>query len=266
MSSRLPQAALAALAGPLLVGGAAKLLTPVSRLAWPYRTGPLRAPHGPRLAGGAELAAATALVLLPGRAAPAAAMITYGTLTVVAQSLDGQRCACFGAARLATVGRAHIGANALGSAVAATLLTADLPARPRLRGAAAVLAAATTAAAVLLADRRRAKAEAEAEETVAHCAEAVAGVQLYVSDNCPACRALKQLIGAMEPVRQDRVSMTVVSSGSELPPGMADMSVPCAMPVDAAGAPVCAPVSGIGAVKALIDTVVIAGPDAPHAT
>jgi hypothetical protein len=261
MSSRLPQAALAALAGPLLVGGAAKLLTPASRLAWPYRTGPLRAPHGPRLAGGAELAAATALVLLPGRAAPAAAVITYGTLTAVAQALDGQRCACFGAARLATVGRAHIGANALGSAVAAALLTTDLPARPRLRGAAAALAAATTAVTVLLADRRRARAE----ETVEHCGEAVAGVQLYVSDNCPACRALKQLIGAMEPVRQDRVNMTVVSSGSELPPGMTDMSVPCAMPVDAAGGPVCAPVSGIGAVKALIDTVVIAAPDVPHA-
>ncbi|WP_128430744.1 hypothetical protein [Streptomyces cyaneus] len=262
MPSRLPQAALAALAGPLLVGGAAKLLTPASRLAWPYRKGPLRAPLGPRLAGGAELAAAASLVLLPGRAAPAAAVVTYGTLTAVAQSLDGQRCACFGAARLATVGRAHIGANALGSAVAATLLACELPARPRLRGATAALAATVTAAAVLFADRQRAQGAADAVE---RCEQAVAAVRLYVSDNCPACRALKQLLGAMEPVRQDRVTLTVVGSGSELPPEMADMSVPCALPVDAAGGPVCSPVSGIGAVKALIDTVVIAGADAPHA-
>lgn len=265
MPSRLPQAALAALAGPLLVGGAAKILTPASRMAWPFRSGPLRAPHGPRLAGGAELGAAAALVLLPGRAAPATALAAYGTLTAVAQSLHGESCACFGAARLASVGRAHVGGNALGAAVAAALLAPELPARPRLRGAVSALAAVATATAVLVADRRKARGEEAAEAAVAQCAEPVAAVRLYVSDNCPACRALKQLIGAMEPVRQDRIAMTVVSSGSELPPEMADMSVPAAMPVDAAGDPVCTPVSGIGAVKALIDTIVITGRDTAHA-
>ncbi|MFE2636121.1 hypothetical protein ACFXKF_15260 [Streptomyces scopuliridis] len=265
MPSRLPQAALAALAGPLLAGGAAKVLTPADRLAWPYRSAALRAPHGPRLAGGAELGAAAALVLLPGRAAPAAALLTYGALTAVAQSLRGQRCACFGAARLATVGRSHVGANALAATAAAVLLTADLPARPRLRGVAAAASAAVTATAVLIADRRRAAAEATAERAVEHSTEPVGGVQLYVSDNCPACRALKQLLGAMEPVRRARVETTVVSSGSELPPEMADMSVPCATAVDPAGRPVRAPVSGIGAVKALIDTITITGPEPAHA-
>jgi hypothetical protein len=266
MPSRLPQAALAALAGPLIAGGAAKLLTPADRLAWPFRSGPLRAPRGPKLAGGAELATAAGLVLLPGRAAPTAALAAYGTLTAVAQSLHGERCACFGAARLATVGRAHVGANAAGAAVAAALLAPRLPARPRLRGTVAAAAAAATAAGVLVADRRRAKAEQEAAaEATAGCDSTVAGVRLYVSANCPACRALRQLIGEMEPARRERVETNVVEGGSEMPPDMAEMSVPAAVPVDGSGEAVCTPVSGIGAVKALIDTIVITARDVPDA-
>jgi hypothetical protein len=258
MPSLLLHAALAALAGPLAAAGVAKLCTSPDRLAWPFHSGVLRSPHGPRLVGAAESAAAVCLVLLPGRSAAALALVAYAVLTAAAHAMRGRRCACFGAARLAAVGRLHVGGNAAGAALAAVLLLTDAPSRPELRGPLAVLAAGLVAVAVLVTDRRRAAREA----TAAPCTSQVDGVHLYVSENCPACRALRQLLAAMEPARQAAVRVTVVKRGGELPPVLADMSVPCATAVDAEGTPVCEPTSGIGAVKALIDTITVgsAGP------
>lgn len=262
MSSLLLHSALAALAGPLAAAGVAKLCTPPARLAWPFHSALLRAPHGPRLTGAAEAAAAICLVLIPGRAAAALALIAYGALTAAAHAMRGRRCACFGAARLAAVGRLHIGANAMGAAVAALLLLPDLPSRPEVRGPLAVVATGLVAATVLVTDRRRAAREAIAVP----CTSQVDGVHLYVSENCPACRALRQLLAAMEPARQAAVRVTVVERGSDLPPHLADMSVPCATAVDGLGTPVCEPTSGIGSVKALIDTITVGRADVTRAT
>ncbi|MDQ3988204.1 MAG: hypothetical protein M3291_03215 [Actinomycetota bacterium] len=241
-----------ALAGPLAVAGGAKLVTAPARLSWPFDTGPLRTPHGPRLVGSAELAAALAIVVLPGRAAALVALAAYAALTAVAFAMRGQKCACFGAARLANVGRSHVGANA-GATLLATVLVVAGPAEAGVlvRSTVGLLAALATLVAVFLIDRRR----RDAQESAAPCEERVSGVQLYVSDNCPACRSLKQLLGSLEPARRDAIRTTVVGSDQELPASLSGLGVPCAIPLDATGHPVCRPASGIGGVKTLINTI-----------
>src|SRR5262245_30446549 len=112
----------AVLAGPLLVAGSAKLITPPAKVAWPIRSGALGAPHGPRLVGAAELAAAAGIVLLPGRASAALAFLSYSVLSAAAHLMRGERCGCFGLARLAVMGNVHVGLNAT-AAAAALLMT-----------------------------------------------------------------------------------------------------------------------------------------------
>jgi len=241
----------AALAGPLAVAGSAKLVTAPERLAWPFDTGLLRAPYGPRFVGSAELAAALAIALLPVRAAALIVLAAYAALTVVALAMKGQKCACFGVARLANVGRLHVGANAAAAVLAAVLVVTG-PAETGVlpRSAVGLLAALTTLVVLLLVDRRR----RDAQEATP-CTERVSGVQLYVSDNCPACRSLKQLLVSMEPARREAIRTTVISSDKELPESLSGLGVPCAIPLDAAGQAICAPASGIGGVKALINTI-----------
>jgi hypothetical protein len=241
----------AALAGPLAVAGSAKLVTAPDRLAWPFDTGLLRVPYGPRLVGSAELAAALAIAVLPVRAAALIALVAYAALTVVALVTKGQKCACFGVARLANVGRLHVGANAAAAVLAAVLIVTG-PAETSVlaRSIAGLLATLTTLVVLLLLDRRRRDAQ-----EAAPCAERVSGVQLYVSDNCPACRSLKHLLVSMEPARREAIRTIVVGSDKELPESLSGLGVPCALPLDAAGQAICAPASGIGGVKALINTI-----------
>jgi len=236
---------LAILAGPLAAAGLVKLVTAPDRVAWPVRRGPLRAPHGQRVVGAAELAAAVVVTVAPGLLAAAVAVTAYAALTVAAIATRGQLCACFGAARLAAVGRLHIAANATGAlagaAVAVMVAVGSAaatggPAWP-LRVAVATLAAALTYAAV--------------------CIATVRAVHVYVADDCPSCRSLKHLLREVEPARLDTVRTTVVARDAELPGDLRGLGVPCAQGLDAAGRPVCPPVSGIGGVKGLVDRVTI---------
>lgn len=246
---------LAVLSGPLLAAGFAKTVTPADRIAWPVSRGLLAPPHGPRLVGAAELLAAAAVVLLPGRAPALVAALAYLALTGAAVLTRGRPCACFGLARLAAVGKIHIGLNAAG-ALAAAALAVPYPTGPGTptRAATAVLAAALTLGTVLAADRRRAAKTGPG----APCPQRIGGVRLYVSDDCPSCRSLKRLLLTVEPARREAVVTSTVERDSELPDTMAGLGVPCAQPLDQAGRPICAPVSGIGAVKALVDSITIA--------
>jgi hypothetical protein len=257
MSPFLVELAVAVLAGPLVVAGLAKLLTAAEDLSWPYDSGPLRSPHGPRVVGAGECVAAIGLVLLPSPASAALAFGAYGMLAVMAYRLRGQKCACFGAARLAAVGRAHIGGNLLGTVAAAGLIVAGLLTTPTQepvwRAVVAGCAAAAVFATVLVLDRRA----AAKQEAATPCTERVSGVRLYVSTSCPACRSLERLLTSMEPARRAAIDRIVTEKGDEVPDDMKDLGVPAAIALDAIGAPVCTPVSGIGAVKALIDTITI---------
>ncbi|WP_031509576.1 hypothetical protein [Streptomyces megasporus] len=255
LSDRLPDLALAATAGPLAVAGAAKLVTAPEKLSWPIRSGPLAAPTGPRAVGAGEVAATVAVVVLPVRWAAAIALLTYAVLTVVAVRSRGQKCACFGLARLAAVGRVHIGANAAAAALAAAVLTlSDAGAWPLPRAVATAAAAGVTLTVLLVVDRRREAARLH----VPPCAEQIRGVRLYVADDCPSCRSLKHLLAAGEPERLAAVTMVTVAKEAELPGSLQGLGVPCATGLDAAGEPVCAPASGIGAVKGLIDGITLA--------
>jgi hypothetical protein len=250
--SLIVSCALGALAAPLLVAGSAKLFVSADRLSWPYDARPLAAPHGPRLVGGAECAIALLLLLGPSRPAAALAALAYGALAVAAQRLRGEQCACFGVARLAAIGRAHVTANATAAAVAAALATfGTSPALP-LRGLALALAGAALVALLWRLDRRTA-----AGTGARACDEPVRGVRVYVSADCPACRSLGSLLEKLETARRSLVNTIVVSEQDGLPPALQGIGVPCAMGLDAAGQMVCTPVSGIGNVKALVDRVVI---------
>lgn len=259
MSQFLVEVAVAILAGPLVVAGLAKVLTPPEELSWPYSSGLFRAPRGPRLVGAGECLAAIGLVVLPNPAAAVLATGAYAVLTVAAYRLRGQKCACFGAARLAAVGRAHIGGNLLGALVAAalvvgSLLTAPAP-QPLWRAIVAGAAAVGVFVLVLVLDRRKSE-----QQLATPCTERVSGVRLYVSTSCPACRSLERLVAGMEPVRRAAIDKLVVDKGDEVPADMKELGVPAATALDGSGNRICTPVSGIGAVKALIDTITISAP------
>ena len=258
----LADALTAALAGPLLVAGAAKLLASPDGLDWPVRSGPLRAPRGPRLTGAAETAAALSVVVLPGRPAALVALLAYLALTAAAFTLRGRRCACFGPARLAAVGRAHTGLNAAAALVAAGAMAAGPGSGLLVRAAALGGAAAVTLAAVILLDRRAGRDAAASE---GGCDRRVIGVRIYTTDTCPSCRSLKQLLETMEAARRDAVDMITLGPDEEMPEPLSGLGVPCAQAVGESGEPVCAPVVGIGAVKALVDGIAIRaawrGPD-----
>jgi hypothetical protein len=259
-SSSVVNCALGILAAPLLIAGTAKLVASADRISWPYGSGLLAPPRGPRLVGAAEIAAAALVVLLPSRPAVAIAALAYAMLTVAAQRLRGHRCACFGVARLAAVGRAHVSANAAAALLAAALVPAagspDLP----LRGLGLATAAAALLAVLWQLDRRAAAGSGEPE-----CAEPVRGVRVYVSENCPACRSLGTLLARMEDTRRSLVSTVVVRETEGLPAALQGLGVPCAIGLDRAGEAICSPVSGIGDVKALVDKVVIGLDDLAHA-
>lgn len=256
MTDMLHNALLAVLAGPFAVAGLAKLSVPGDRLSWPYDSGPLRAPHGPRLVGAAECATAVALMLLPGWPAAAIATAAYAALSLAAARLRGRRCACFGVARLAAVNGMHIAATAGGSLLGAVLLVAALLAapepRPLLRVPVAAVCAALVLFAVLKTDRRAASAT-----PTAGCDRRLDSVRLYVNETCPACRSIQQLLSTMEGPRRAAVTVTVLAKGEELPEPLAELGVPCAVG-EADGEQVCGPALGVGPVKALIDQITIA--------
>lgn len=256
-----PDVVVAALAGPLAAAGVAKLITPASESNWPISKGLLARPYGPPVVAAAEITAAGVLVLLPGRAAAALAVVSYAALAVAARVLRGNRCACFGMARLSAVGRTHIAANAAGGLAAAIALVGGPGARPGLRTAIAVAAAAATLGAVLALDRHRDSRDARASRDAASgCGQRVYGVRLYTSDGCPSCRSLRQLLADIEPARRNAVTTVVLGRGEDLPEPLAGLGVPAAVAVDATGEPVCTPVSGIGPVKALVDSVTLGAP------
>ncbi len=242
---------LAILAGPLLAAGLAKLAVPADRLHWPYETGLLAAPRGPRLVGAAELVAVAVLVLAPRPWDALCGFAAYAALAVVAFRLRGQSCACFGAARLAAVGSGHLALNAVAAlaAVAVFLLPAG---GPWLAGRAigAVLVAGVLAGVLWLLDRR-------APAVQAACSTPIVGVRLYESSTCPACRSLERLLGSMADARRNAVHTTVLPEGENLPERLSGLGVPCAIGVDAHGNEACEPVSGVGEVKALIDRITV---------
>ncbi|GHG79169.1 hypothetical protein [Streptomyces griseocarneus] len=258
MFASWPDVAIALTAGPLGLAGAAKSLTPAGRLDWPFRHGVLAAPWAPRLIGAAEVAACAAVVITPGRAAAGVSLACYLMLSAVAYTVRGRNCACFGAARLATVGRGHLVANAVGALAAAAALAAGPgTGHSGLRAGTAALAALATLGAVAVLDRRG----ADGEGAGTPCGERVDAVRLYTTASCPSCQALRQLVDAMEPARRSAVTTTVLRDGEPLPAHLVGLGVPAAVGVGAAGEPVCAPVSGIGAVKSLIDSVTVRTPD-----
>lgn len=259
-TSWIVNCALGILAAPLLIAGTAKLAASADRISWPYSAGLLAPPRGPRLVGAAEIVAAALVVLLPSRPAGAIAALAYATLTVAAQRLRGHRCACFGVARLAAIGRAHVSANAAAALLAAALVplagAPDLP----LRGLGLALAAVVLITVLWHLDRR-----AVAGTDAPQCAEPVRGVRVYVSENCPACRSLGTLLARMEDTRRSLVSTVVVHESHALPTALQGLGVPCAIGLDSAGEAICSPVSGIGDVKALVDKVVIGLDEPAHA-
>jgi hypothetical protein len=251
----IADAVTAALAGPLMVAGAAKLLASPSGLDWPIRTGPLRSPRGPRLTGAAEVAGAVAIITVPGRPAALLALLCYLALTGMAFALRGRRCACFGLARLASVGRTHTGLNAVATLPAAAALVAGPGTEPLVRAVSGCGAAAITLTAVVLLDRRARRAESKA--AAVGCEEQILGVRIYIADDCPACRSLKRLLDTVEPARREAVVMITVERHGERPGPLSGLNVPYAVAVGQSGEPVCSPAEGIGAVKALVDDIVI---------
>jgi hypothetical protein len=173
-------------------------------------------------------------------------------LTVAAQRLRGQRCACFGVARLAAVGRAHVAANAAAAVGAATLAAAGGGLEPGPRGLGLVLAAAALVLVLWRLDRRAATPDGGPA-----CTEPVRSVRVYVSESCPSCRSLSSLLERMEDTRRALVSTIVVREKESMPKALQGLGVPSAIGLSGTGQVVCSPVSGIGNVKALVDQVVI---------
>ncbi|MET9513574.1 hypothetical protein [Streptomyces sp. NPDC002994] len=273
MFSAWPDAVVAAAAGPLFVAGAAKVLTPEDSTNWPAGRWWPPAPFGPRLAGGAELGAATAVVALPGRRAALVALVVYACLTLVAHTLRGRTCACFGGAARSTVGPLHVACTAAGAAASlAALAGGPGTAQGGLRAVVCLAAAAVTLAVLLVADRQGLVLggppgrpdgpllTGRSDDAAADPTERVHEVLLYTSVACPSCKSLHQILDAMEPARRQAVTTTVLDEGEQLPDFLAGLGVPAAFGLNATGEAVYAPVSGIGAVKALIESVTIGAP------
>ncbi|GAA2846508.1 hypothetical protein GCM10010517_03230 [Streptosporangium fragile] len=243
------------LAGPMAAAGLAKLVSPAEKLQWPIRHPVLRAPHGPKLVGVAEFTVAAIAILASERWAAVAVAVAYASLAAVAFWLRGQKCACFGAARLAAVGRTHVSLNAVGAVVAAMVVVAGGagPSSTVTRLGVTAGAAVGIFGLILILDRRR---EAAAMATPP-CDERIYGVRMYEAEDCPACRALKELIGKMDPIRHRTIEKVTVAMGEKLPAEVEGLGIPCAVGLDAGGKAVCVPAEGIGAVKRLIESVTI---------
>lgn len=241
------------LAGPLLAAALAKLLTPSSRLSWPISRGILGMPAGPRLVGFVEIGAAVAICLLPAQPAALVGLVSYIGLTAASYLLRGEHCACFGVASRAVVGKIHIGLNSLAAVIAACGIVVSSSDTPTvIRCGLALLAMLVTLGVQWIISRRRGMVE-----DLDLCTDPVGGLHLYVTENCPACRALEQLLTTIEPERRDAVTRTLVTKQTPLPDHLIGLGVPSAVPLSLDGKPVCSPVSGIGPVKSAIDAITI---------
>lgn len=248
------------LAGPLLISGLAKLFTPPARIPWPVNSGMLRLPLGPRLVGGTELAALMLIWLGSASLAVGVAAISYAMLTGVGWRLRGQRCGCFGPVRLAVIGPAHLVLNAVGMCLSAGLLglslTLPTPPRPSLaqRAAAIAIVGGLFYVGLWLSGRLRTGKERQAEP----CREVIGSVHLYVSQDCPACRAVEILLAGMETDRRGKVTVSRVGKQTSLPSTLAHLGVPCAVPLSPTGQQVCTPVSGLAAAMRHIQAITLA--------
>jgi hypothetical protein len=192
------------------------------------------------------------MLLAPGWAAAALAAVAYTALALIAYRLRGQRCACFGVARLAAVGRGHVTANVAAVALAVTLVPLAGPAAPIPRMVALAPAAVALGGFLRWLDRRTA-----AKTVQAPCVDVIRGVRVYVSADCPACRSLRALLARSSEIRRAAVEVVVVRGEDELPLVVQSLPVPSATALDADGHVVCSPVTGVGDVKALVDRMVL---------
>jgi hypothetical protein len=242
----IPAILLAVLAGPLLAAASAKAFLPAARLDWPLESLPV--PVGPRAAAAAELAVAVVLITAPVRAAAITGAVCYAVLTAVAWRLRGQRCACFGLARLASVGPAHLALNSAATVVAVAVAVTGGGAGTVIRPGIAVAATAVTGGLLAVTGRGR--------EVRQPCQEQIGGVRLYVSESCPACRALQTLLAGVEPAR--RAAVQILDRQESPPPAeAARLGVPCAVPISITGQAACTPVSGVDPVWRLIQGITI---------
>jgi hypothetical protein len=246
------------LAGPLLAGGLTKVLTSPAKVSWPVSSGILGLPLGPRLAGGAELAALMVIWLGSARLAAGVAAVGYAVLTGAGWWLRGRRCGCFGPTRLAVIGPAHVVLNAVGLCLSAGLLGLSLivpTTRPALvqRGVAIAIAGGLIYVGLWLSGRLRTGKDKRATP----CRAVIGSVHLYVSANCPACRALEILLAGLETDRRATVSVSWLEGQTSLPSTLAHLGVPCAVPLSPTGRQVCPPVSGLAAAMRHIQAVTL---------
>ena len=247
------------LAGPLMIGGLAKLMTPLARIPWPVRTGLLRPPLGPRVVGGGELAALMFIWLGSQGIASGVAAGSYAALTAVGWRLRGRPCGCFGPIRLTVIGPTHVVLNATGMCLSAGLLVLSLTLAAQPRPALVQRAVAIAIAGVLvyvglwLSGRLR----TGKQEKIQPCPDVIGSVHLYVSQDCPACRALEILLAGMETDRRAMVTVFEVGVQTGLPSRLAHLGMPCAVPLSPTGQEVCIPVSGLATVMRHIQAITL---------
>ncbi len=248
------------LAGPLLISGVAKLFTPLARIPWPVNSGSRSMPLGPRLAGGTELAGLMLIWLGSASLAAGVASFGYAVLTRVGWRLRGQRCGCFGPTRLAVIGPAHLVLNSVGMCLSAALLglSLTLPTQPRpalaQRAAAIAIAGGLVYVGLWLSDRLQTGTERLTEP----CRDVIGSVHLYVSQDCPACRAVEVLLAGMETDRRGKVIVFRVGRQTGPPSELAHLGMPCVVPLSPTGQQVCTPVSGLAAVMRHIQAITLA--------
>ena len=247
------------LAGPLLIGGLAKLFTPLARIPWPVNSGILRLPLGPRLAGGTELSALMLIWLGSASLAAGVAAVGYAVLTGAGWRLRGQRCGCFGPMRLTVIGPAHLVLNAVGMCLSVGLLglSLTLPTQPRPSLAQRAVAIAIAGGLVYVGLWLSGRLQTGKERQTEPCRDVIGGVHLYVSQDCPACRALEILLAGMETDRRGKVTVFRVGGQTSLPNTLAHLGVPCAVPLSPTGQQVCTPVAGLAAAMRHIQAITL---------
>jgi hypothetical protein len=133
-----------------------------------------------------------------------------------------------------------------------------LPTEPRpalvQRAAAIAVAGGLIYFVLWLSGRLRAGKEKQAKP----CRDVIGGVHLYVSPDCPACRALEILLAGMETDRRAKVTVYSVETQTNLPSTLAHLGVPYAVPLSPAGRQVCTPVSGLAAAMRHIQAITLA--------
>ena len=225
-------------------------------MAWPIRTGPLRAPRGPRVVGVAETVAAVVVCLAPARVGAIAATVAYLALALAAWRYRGRPCGCFGTAKLAALTTTHAVLNTAAAGVAAALV---LTAAGRLPVPQPVAVATVTALVTLALVANGGRRPAPAKP----CHAPIGGVRVYVTDACPACTALLQLLRTIEPARRDRVIIERLTEDSPGPDPERRRQVPSAVPLSAGGQPVCDEAIGLPAVHDVITRITIPAGTSP---